>query len=433
MNVPGTVNPNVSITTGSFLSEPLTQEYVPQAVIGTYGYMGLMNRNRPPFTYWTIRDMLCDPRVIFGLQLLKGPIVSNPTYVVETNDSAVGEFLEKNLARFWTVGAMRVLKAMEWGFSASEVLYRESVEDGLIYFDNVKDLESMDCRPVTFNGRVIGFRFRAGQDPNTGYTITGKDKASTLDSVDGWKYIGAPRALWHLHWRERNPWFGLSRLFGAHVPWYEMWSEDGFRQIRRLWFTGCAFSGGVMYHPTGTIATENGPKPARDYARQMVDQMRSGATLTLPNAPAGDGQGRAWEYVPPEAQATPAGLLEYGEDLRMEVFEALGVPPEVVQSQSEGGYGSPSGAGGDIPRTAYESILHDLATCMLLDFDACSLRYLVTAMFGPVEYTLRCDPKQGRDAPPTMPVDENGMPIEEGLEQGDEENTGDEEGAPPPG
>lgn len=426
--IEGAVHPEVDINPESLLGPPMTGDYVPQAVYGMYGYVGLMNRHRPPFSYLTIRDMLCDPRVGFGLMLLKGPIIANPTYVVECEDATVTTYLEANIKRFWNIAALRVMKALEWGFSPHEILYRRNPSDGLIYFDDVRDLEPLDCRPVVLDGRVVGFTYRQGPDPHGNSIMTNKDQTPGVQrddprsrmAQDGWHYLGAPKALWHIHNRERNPWFGLSRLFGAHVPWHEMWSEDGYRNIRKLWFFGCAFDGGIMYHPPGMVATEQGPKPARDYAREMIQKKRTGSVLTLPNSPTGDGGEQAWIYQKPEGNPTPAGLMEYGEDLRNEMFEALGIPPEVIQSSGETGFGSASGR--QVPQMAYHAILHSLAQSLLLDFDKYCLRYLVHTQFGPVPYELSCEPLGSVQQHPNDPngdalgdeepqVDENGEPI----------------------
>lgn len=438
----GAVNPNMVVGPETFLGDglrPITAEYVPQAVLGMYGYVGLLNRNRPPFTYWTIRDMLCDPRITFGLMLLKGPLVSNPTFEVKCEDASVAEFLESNLTRFWNVAVMRVLKALEWGYSASEILYRQDPSTNLIHFDDVRDLESLDCRPVILDGSIIGFRYRKNPDP-WGMTASANPvtASSTANPVpqdkdrnkiwDGWGYIGAPRALWHVHWRDRNPWFGLSRLFGTHVPWWEMWSEDGYRNIRRLWYTGCAFDGGIMYHPNGTVQTPSGPILARDYARQLVNQKRTGATLTLPNQLSADGSTQAWLYQPPEGNPTPAGLLEYGEDLRAEIFESLGIPPEVIQSSGETGFGSSSGR--QVPQMAYHAILHQIASDLVKDFDRQSLRYLVACNFGSIPYEIAAVPIDSAEAAPTDPNN----PAMEALagEDGNEEEPGDESNDRPP-
>lgn len=392
----GTVNPNVKVDDKAFLSDMISMEYTPGWSGGMYGFLGLMNRNRPPFSYWMIKDMICDPRILLGLWLLKGPIVANPEFEVECSNSQVTEFVTKQVNRFYRNSAHRVMKCLEWGYSASEVLYRYNSEDGLIHFDTVRDLDPLDCRPVENQGKIVGFRYRKnlGIGSKNGLVderdLKHEDREKSW-SDGGWRYIGAPRALWHVHWRERNPWFGVSRLFGVHVPWWEKWSEDGFRNIRRLWFGRCAFDGGIMYHPSGTIPTRNGPLPARDYARELIEKKRTGAVLTLPNNMAGtDGSVRAWEYQAPEGTPTPAGLIEYGESLDLEVLEAFGIPPGIVQAISMAG--GEGGGADEVSRDAYYAILHEINLNMINDFDTQNLRYLVQYQFGVVEYEIVVKP-----------------------------------------
>lgn len=406
---PGTINPDADVDPEDLLDNtPDTAGYTPGAQYGLWSYLSY-NRNRPPFTFQTIREMLCDPRIVFGLWLLKGPILSGGEFDVETSNAQVAEFIKSNLRRFWYNSAARVLKALEWGFSASEIRYRYNEEDGAIHFDTVKDLDSLDCRPVTHEGNVCGFTVRSNTAMSGAttdhYSKPWVDRLGSKPPIASGEqiYLGAPRALYHLHSRDRNPWFGLSRLFGVHVPWWEQWSEDGYRAIRRLWFAKNAFEGGVMYHPPGTIATKQGPKPARDYAREMIEKKRSGGVLTLPNTMGPDGSGRAWEYIPPQGNPVPAGLLEYGDLLRDEVLEGLGIPAEVIQSSGETGFGSASGR--QVPQMAFYSVLLELKQWLALDFDLYCLRYLVHLNFGNVQYELIPLPLDNTAEPP--PEDPN--------------------------
>jgi len=408
----GTVNPKVKVDENSFLGETESEEYVPQTLYSAYGYIGLMNRNRPPFSYFMIKDMLCDPRILLGLWMLKGPLVASTEFEVKCSNAEVTDFVTDNLNRFYRNSVHRVLKALDWGFSASEVLYRYNTEDGLIHFDSVKDFDSLDCRPVVYRGKVVGFHYRRNSDPWSGSSYSPRKPDDTKGEANlEWGYLGAPRALWHTHWRDRNPYFGVSRLFGVHVPWWEKWAEDGYRNIRRLWFTKCAFDGGVMYHPAGTINTKDrGPMPARDYAREIIEKKRTGAVLTLPNTMAGtDGTTRAWEYQPPEGNPTPAGLLEYGESLDMEILEAFGIPPSVLQSSGSGGL-QEGGGGGDLGEDAYHGNLPELNLTLTDDFNRQALRYLVQYQFGLTEYEVIVHPI-GKATPATPLLGPDGLPI----------------------
>lgn len=430
----GTVNPRVRVDEKAFVGDLITEEYVPNSLFGMYGYLGLMNRNRPPFSYFTVRDMLCDPRVLLGLWLLKGPIVAKTEFEVDCGNAEVTDFVTRQLERFYRVAAHRVLKAIEWGYSASEIEYRTNQETQLIEFYDIVDMEPLDCRPVLRKGKIVGFYFRRNADPwsNQDLDISKLDKTLKEGSPNepiqpDWVYIGAPRALWHVHWPERNKYFGVSRLFGVHVPWWEKWAEDGYRNIRRLWFTKCAFDGGIMYHPNGTINTmTRGSLPARDYARQLIEQKRTGAVLALPNTLGPDGQGRAWEYVAPEGSPTPAGLLEYGESLDMEILEAFGIPPEVIQSMGGGAGGDLGGGGGsDVAVDAFHAALHEINLNLVKSFDTQCLRYLVQYQFGVTEYEIKVQPIGKKEAAAAAMIDpETGLPLVPGE---------DEAGAGPPG
>lgn len=418
---PGASNPNLDLQASELVDHPpVTEDYAPWGSYGMWGYYWFLNRNRPPFSYWTVREMMTDPRVIFGLWLIKGPIVSKAKFDVECQRADVKEFIEKNLRRFMAVAAGRVLKALEWGYSASEVEYRYNPEDHLIHFDNIRDLESLDCRPVTNHGTICGFivrnakplmgtaSFTESMDIHTEASlgrIPSSKKSSNYEN--GQRYIGFPRGLFHIHGRDRNPWFGLSRLFGAHVPWWEQWSEDGYRAIRRLWYLKNSFDGGVLYHPPGQIGTATGPKATRDYAREMLEKRRAGGVLTLPNTPGPDGTGKAWEYIPPAGNPVPAGLLEYGDLLKDEVLEGLGIPPEIIQASGDSGFGSSSGR--QVPQMAFYSVLLELVQWLVHDFDRQVLRYIVGLNFQEVQYEITAQPldSEGVQSHPNDPNQKN--------------------------
>jgi hypothetical protein len=165
-----------------------------------------------------------------------------------------------------------------------------------------------------------------------------------------------------------------------------MWSEGGFRDSRRLWYYKNSFEGGVIYHPPGITRLENGQVVSnKDLARELIEKKRNGGVLTLPNIMLGE-QRRAWEYEGPSGNTPPSGLENYGADLRYEIFEALGVPPEVIESPSSEGFGSSSGR--KIPLLVFYSTLQELGNWLLHDFDNFILRPLVEINFGPVSYDL---------------------------------------------
>jgi len=357
---------NKDFNPDELLGTPMTADYMPSGYAGIF----LFARNRPPFSLTVIQEMLADPRVIFGLWLLKGPILANSRFFIECENEDVKEFLVRNVTRFWKNSAARALKAIEWGYSGSEVMYR--VNEGKIEFDILKDLHSQDLMAVTHDGSLVGFTVRNVPDP---HTKQGRHKI----------FLGIPKGFWHTHWRTHHPWYGLSRLYGAHIPWWEMWSDGGYRDVRRLWFHKNAFEGGTMYHPPGITRTKDGLTISnKDLAREMIEKKRTGGTLTLPNTMGADNV-RSWEYIPPMANQIPAGLMEYGQSLKEELFEGMGIPPEVFQNATSG-FGAASGR--QIPEEAFFSILQEMTQWLISDADNQIFRHLVRINFGEVPYEI---------------------------------------------
>lgn len=313
-----------------------TAEYIPSA----YG-MVPFTRNRPPFTGWNISEMLTDPRLQYALWLLKGPILANARMFVKCDDS-IKPFIVEIIERFWRNDAIKALKAIEWGYTGAEVV--RSVRNGHITFDNLNDLQPSDVRVVTDKGQLCGITVN-----NVPFGNTMKRKI----------FLGGPKAFHHVHWKEKHPWYGLSRFFGCYVPWWEIWTSGGFRDIRRLWFFQNCFEGGSMYHPPGSTMLPSGVKVAnKDLARDMIEKKRAGATLALPNT-GGDGSSLPlWRYEPATPNAVPAGLLEYGKLLNDEELEGMGIPPEVIESGGDQGFGSATGR--QVPQTAYYAVIQEL-------------------------------------------------------------------------
>lgn len=406
-------------TPAELLGPAITEDYIPGG--GHLWPTFLFSRNRPIFNYLLVREMLQDPRITYGLRLLKGPIVQSTQFEIASVTGEVDDYIHAQLERFWRFSAIKALKALEWGYSGHECLYLE--RGPYVTFEILKDMDPPDLTCVTYRGEVVGMKVR---------NVRGKEIGKNQC------YVGIPKAFWHVHDRDRHPFYGLSRLYGCHVPWWEVWSEGGYRDVRKLWFHKNAFEGGVMYHPPGVTRLQDGAVVSnKDLARELIEKKRTGGVLTLPNTVTGpSGDARAWEYQPPQGNTIPSGLLEYGELLRTEELEAMGIPPEIVESQSSEGFGSSSGR--QIPQMAFFSILQDIAAWLLYDFDKQILRHLVRINFGdeaamsyevkplPLIETVMMSQEGGGDGQEEQEVDEDGNPIDEN-EEGEYEETTKEE------
>ena len=356
------------------------------------------SRRHPLFSLASVPLMLTDPRIQFGLHLIKGPMLSQCKFfckVAEDDpqetplfaqglesgqaqqpgqqmgmgqappESPLKKFLVRNVTRFWRSSAIRALKAVEWGFSCSEALYKLG-DDGIVEFDTLKDLNSLDCRALTRSSKLVG----AVVIRNI------RDKAPNSRVI-----LPLPRVLWHVHARHLNPWYGQSRLYGSWRPWIEIWDEGGFRDSRRLFFYKYAYDGGTYYYPPGISRMGedvNGQaiiKTNKDLVREIADKKRAGGATFLPNDQ--ENGVRRWEHIPPDSVNPPAGLDAYGADLRNELWEGMGIPPEIAHADEAGGY-----AGRRVPMVAFYSTLQELVSNLIGDYDAQILNPLVRYNFG---------------------------------------------------
>lgn len=387
----------MSATEKQLLAPPITGDYLPSAHGVNWQYTTRFNK--PQFHLFRVSEMLMDPTVCFSLYMLKGPLLSNARFFIDCDNPEAKDYIVKNVSRFWKTSAARALKAMEWGYSGHEILYR--VEEGKVHFDVLKDLHPLDCKPVTDNGKLVGMTVSRMQGE--------RGKPTRV-------FVGGQRCLWHIHQREIHPWFGRSRLFGAFLPWNELWTDGGFRDARTLFYRKYAYTGGAMYHPPGNYVDQNGQYiPNKDLAREILEKLRNGGVLTLPNETDEKGQ-RKWEWIRPEVLSVPQGIHEYGDALKREIQEGMGLPSEVGQAEGTGAF-----AGRRIPQQALYASLQEVVQWLMFDFDQQSLRALVEMYYPGVSYEimplnlLRSDQEQnavdaGEPNDPFQNTPQNGTP-----------------------
>lgn len=347
--------------------------------------------NIPMFNRTTIPVMMRDGRIRFGLQMLKGPIQYNTVfmsaekskspalidllkanganfmYKVSADDPKVEEFILKTLKRFWTRGLDEALTCIEWGFSCNQVVYKVN-EEKQVQYDYLKLYSTDSVRPLFLDQKLVGAHIKGIVDhPN------GKD-------------LLFPKVLWHLHNRKHNSTYGQSRLEWCSIPWHESYVCYGARDIRRTWFIKNAFDGGEMRYPIGKTKVGTTEIDNLDLAVRMMSNLRTGGYRVFPDdINASSGQ-QKWAYTPPAANITPNGLMEYPRELRYEILEALGIPPEVAESQGDNTMGSATGR--KVPMMLYYSTLAHLSDEVIYDFDIQVLKYLVLVNFQTTKYSV---------------------------------------------
>jgi len=310
--------------------------------------------------------MLQDPRIGFGIELLKGPILSKAKFIIKTKDKRVKEYIIRQITRFWRNGAKTSLNSIIYGFSGSEVIYKYNHNTGYIEYKKLKHLRSLDTRPVTRDDEMIAMQ-------------VGSIKS---DSGKGFVYLPKQKYLWAVHDETFNRWYGRSRLLRAFIPWHEQWMPEGYRDIRQLWFYKNAYQGVTIKFPSGSTPDENGTMiPNALIAQEMADKSATGSSLLLPKSP---DDSQSWEAEQAKGVAIPDGLLDYGDKLGSEIWEALGIPPEVIESDGTGAFN-----GRKVPQQAFFSILQEMISEQITAFNECVLEGLVALNFGSsVEYEI---------------------------------------------
>ena len=103
------------------LEETLTKHHKTSS---SHGFMSFMSRrNRYPFrAHMHIPSMMDDSRIGFGIELLKGPLLSKSKFVIETDNPEIKKYINKQVTRFWKQSAKTSLDSIVYGFSGSEVL-----------------------------------------------------------------------------------------------------------------------------------------------------------------------------------------------------------------------------------------------------------------------------------------------------------------------
>ena len=380
-----------------------------------YGFSGgaspYLSPHKPIFQRFWVPIMLNDPHVWYGMELLKGPVVSKALYTVECQDMAVADYIDRQIKQFWRKGIVKALDCLSWGYSGSEVIFEYNAVEGCLDFKDLKYIHPRDLKAVT-NPKTGDFR---------GIEI------SNVKGCHGPKYLSGRKVFWTVNDRKCNRWYGRSRLQGAFDPWWEMSMPKGYKSIRHLWFYRNAFDGGILYYPDGSTQDPDTGEdiPNSLIAQEMLDRKETGSSLALPNK---TGDNRDWEWEAAKGNAIPEGLLDYGEVLRDEIWEGIGVPPEVAKSEGTGSF-----AGRRVPQQAFYSQLQEVSDNILYDFIETTVKETLLPLLGvegipfevipvPILQTLQQE---------EMGLVTGSIPGQDGGDaQGEEEQQFDEEGNP---
>jgi 2'-5' RNA ligase len=355
-----------------------TRGYRPSAGFGNWwGYTAAALDGSPVFTYFDVPRMLRDPKVRFGLLMLRAPF-QQVTWQVRADNAAVAQFVDRTLRRFWRKHLPRVLdRYFKWGYCPAGAENHYDRRTRRVVFRRLRVVNPQDALALEYKdgparGELAGFRFA---------------------KADGLESVFHPHAFWFAGQAEAGAYYDFPRLQGAFEPWLEKRGRNGAVHSRRLWYWTHAFDGGDIYHPTEDQAVP-GPggvgtvtRSAQDLAREMMEKRENGGFCTWPNDPnpSDNLAGKyAWDRIPPASRADVAGIRDYPKDLDQEILTGLGIPPEVLEASEVGSGWS----GRMVPAAAYFGSVDEMVGLVIDCFDEAVIKPLVLANFGDRQYEI---------------------------------------------
>lgn len=294
-------------------------------------------RDLDPFTFATIHNMLLDQEVrmalatrcapLFGAQFAyKKDAPGNPEgheWVpgVEAARPEVGKFVQRQLERVWRNHLHEICLAQVWGWAGGEVTLKLG-SSKLVEFNRLESRHADDIRPAIRNGKPYGVRVK---------------RVEKVGHVD----LKFPNAFFHNHFPAAGEMFGESCLLGAYSPWADKWFHGGALDVRRLFMKKDAYGGADLGYPEGSTPIDGKlePVPNRDIARQIVEQMMTGAVVTRPSERDENGNEK-WPFERASVASNPQHILQYPKDLDSEIRTGIGVVDGIMDSDNNTGLGN---------------------------------------------------------------------------------------------
>lgn len=307
----------------------------------------------------------------------------NPQGNPISDSPEVSDFVTKHCERYWDKGVPVLQEGYKWGWDAGECLYRK--EGDRLEWLGLNGFAPRDCFLLTQAHIPVGVRVN---------NIQGKGQQDlwlASESVPA-------KGLWYVHNPRYGQFYGRSQLYGAWRPWRRAAWKDGAEQVLDGGVYRFAYAGPEVGYPeedlqgppgipNTTPDSQNRPRRySRDIARQIAEQLKTGAGIGLPTTPYPKEQGGApkWYVKWPDKAVNFDPILNYIKQLYDQISYGIGVPPELLQAAETGsGY-----SGRQIPMEAFLDSQQKLADAFLSLFVEQVLKPLVMWNFGPVKFTI---------------------------------------------
>ncbi len=280
--------------------------------------------------YWEVLRrvpaMVSHPIVLDVLNVYKAGIYP-AKFEVKASSQQVGEFALAFIRRFWSRSLAQAQLTYHYGWGGYEVLYEE--RSGRLQFKDLMEFQALDVKVLTKASNYVGIRVES---------VEGQGQ---LDLWGGRKGLPA-KGLWLTHNRFNHRWHGLTQLYGAFKPWFELAPRDGLEEAVSNGVYRFAYSGPIVKYPKESELAKRSPagegvrRDGRDVARELGDNIKTGGTVGLPSEVYPDTKTPKWEIVFPEHVLDVAPLITYDEYLCDKISFGVGVPPEMRKASETG-------------------------------------------------------------------------------------------------
>jgi hypothetical protein len=305
----------------------------------------------PPFNLHVAELMRFDPQVRIGLGARNGLLMAAEVEV-EGEDRRLTSWVQHQWNSLWHGAAHQLLRAKLYGFIAFEVAYRQAASGefrGLIEVERLIDHHPRETRLLVSGDKIVGFSYEGDADASSdkvsgrgGEGESGRDRdqqfsPSPTPPLSHSVNLFAPQALVCTFDAECNNPYGCALLARAYPAWFEKWMPGGAKRTLRLRMIKDAYIGDIFWYPPDRRfeMSDGREMTFRDLAREIVESRHSGGALTLPLIRDSLGH-KLVDYTPPQGVSGHTQIFRWKNDLDLEIWKALEVPPEVIQASNSG-------------------------------------------------------------------------------------------------
>lgn len=332
-------------------------------------------RRLPPLNWLTMEEMLLDNMVSLSLGMRAGVIAGiefaypdgveasgEPKYVqgIKADSLEVSEFVEQQLNTCFRNNIEALTNSQKYGWSAGECVHKTF--DGMVEIDRLEERAPLDCRVLRTDGEFSGVLIK---------------NVKNSQQKNGEVRLLFPYAFFIAHNPRPGEVYGRTQLIGAYPAWTDKNCEGGALDVRRLFCYSDAYGGRTLKYPNEMMQVGSEMIPARQVAQQIVEQIRSGGTVTLPSERDHEGNPK-WELEQASIPSSPQHIMDAPKDCDAEIRRGCGVPDDVIDSDGSGGW-----AGKRVPLAAFGSSLDVWARSMYSALDQQIIRWMVDKNFGP--------------------------------------------------